>query len=55
MTGNTNSLSVDPSHFKGRNRPVENVNWNDTTGVFLTRLNAQQAGSLPEGWSYRPY
>ena len=51
MTGNTNSLSVDPSHFKGNNRPVENVNWNDTQ-VFLTRLNAHQVGSLPAGWSY---
>jgi formylglycine-generating enzyme required for sulfatase activity len=51
IAGNTNSLSVDPSHFKGSNRPVENVNWNDTQ-VFFTRLNALQAGSLPEGWSY---
>jgi formylglycine-generating enzyme required for sulfatase activity len=51
MTGNTNSLSADPSQFKGENRPVEKVSWDDAQ-VFLTRLNAQHAGNLPAGWSY---
>jgi formylglycine-generating enzyme required for sulfatase activity len=51
MTGNTNSLSADPSQFKGDNRPVEKVSWDDAQ-VFLTRLNEQQAGNLPAGWSY---
>ena len=32
-------------------RPVEKVSWDDAQ-VFLTRLNAQQAGNLPAGWSY---
>ena len=51
MTGNANSLSADPSQFKGGNRPVEKVSWGDAQ-VFLTRLNEQQAGNLPSGWSY---
>jgi formylglycine-generating enzyme required for sulfatase activity len=51
MTGNTNSLSADPSQFKGDNRPVENVSWDDAQ-VFLNRLNEQQAANLPAGWSY---
>ena len=41
-----------PSNWHGNpNRPVEKVSWEDAQ-VFLTRLNEQQAGNLPAGWSY---
>ena len=30
---------------------MEKVSWDDAQ-VFLTRLNEQQAGNLPAGWSY---
>ena len=52
MTGVTGDRNATPSHFYGYpNRPVEKVSWHDTQ-VFLTRLNEQQAGNLPAGWSY---
>ncbi len=53
MNGNSAGLSADPSQYKGSNRPVEKVSWNDVK-VFLTRLNAmeQTAGRLPTGWKY---
>jgi formylglycine-generating enzyme required for sulfatase activity len=52
MTGNTNSLSPTPSNWPNNpDRPVEKVSWDDAQ-VFLTRLNQQQAGNLPAGWSY---
>ena len=52
MTGNTNSLSPTPSNWPNNpDRPVEQVSWDDAQ-IFLTRLNAQQAGNLPAGWSY---
>ena len=52
MAGNTEGLSAMPSYFNGfPNRPVEQVSWDDIQ-VFLTRLNSQQAGNLPEGWVY---
>jgi formylglycine-generating enzyme required for sulfatase activity len=51
MTGNSVSLNADPSEYKGSNRPVERVSWDDVQ-VFLARLNEQQAGNLPAGWSY---
>jgi len=58
MTGNTETnssggvISATPSHWHGNpSRPVEKVSWDDIQ-VFLTRLNQQQAGSLPAGWSY---
>ena len=52
MTGVTGDRNATPSHFHGYpNRPVEMVSWDDAQ-VFLTRLNEQQAGNLPAGWSY---
>ena len=52
MTGNTDSLSATPSNWPNNaNRPVEKVSWDDIQ-KFLTRLNAQEAGNIPEGWAY---
>jgi formylglycine-generating enzyme required for sulfatase activity len=52
MVGNDDGLSATPSHFSGNpNRPVEEVSW-DGIQVFLTRLNAQEAGNIPAGWAY---
>ena len=52
MSGNTDSLSATPSNFSGTpNRPVEQVSWDDIQ-KFLIRLNAQEAGNIPEGWVY---
>ena len=50
MTGNTDSLSATPSYWLNNpNRPVEQVSWDDIQ-VFLTRLNAREAGNIPAGW-----
>ena len=50
MSGNNEGASAMPSYFNGSpNRCVEQVSWDDIQ-VFLTRLNSQQAGNLPEGW-----
>ena len=52
MTGNTDSLSPTPSEWPNNpNRPVEKVSWADAQ-IFLSRLNAQQSGNIPAGWSY---
>ena len=58
MTGNTetdingNVISATPSNWPNNpNRPVEKVSYDDIQ-VFLTRLNAQEAGNIPEGWAY---
>jgi len=52
MTGVTGDRNATPSYWHGNpDRPVEKVSWDDAQ-VFLTRLNAQQAGNLPAGWSY---
>ena len=52
MSGNTDGLNAKPSNWPNNpNRPVENVSWSNAQ-VFLTRLNEQQAGNLPAGWSY---
>ena len=58
MTGNTetdsngNVISATPSNWPNNpNRPVEKVSWDDIQ-VFLTRLNAQEAGNIPAGWAY---
>ncbi|MDA7757753.1 SUMF1/EgtB/PvdO family nonheme iron enzyme, partial [Opitutales bacterium] len=53
MNGNPAGLSVDPSQFKGSNRPVEKASWEDAQ-IFLSQLNSieQTAGRLPNGWKY---
>jgi formylglycine-generating enzyme required for sulfatase activity len=52
MTGVTGDRNATPSNWHGNpDRPVEMVSWADAK-VFLTRLNEQQAGNLPAGWSY---
>ena len=58
MTGNTetdsngNLISATPSNWPNNpDRPVEKVSWDDIQ-VFLTRLNAQESGNIPEGWAY---
>ena len=53
MNGNPFGLNADPSEFKGSNRPVEKVSWEDTQ-LFLSCLNQieQTAGRLPAGWKY---
>jgi formylglycine-generating enzyme required for sulfatase activity len=53
MNGNSDGLNADPSKFKGSNRPVERVSWEDAQ-IFLIRLNSieQSAGRLPAGWKY---
>ena len=52
MVGNDKNLSPTPSQWPNNpNRPVEKVSWQDIQ-VFITRLNDQQAGSLPDGWVY---
>ncbi len=53
MNGNPAALNADPSQFKGSNRPVDQVSWEDAQ-VFLSQLNAieQTAGRLPAGWKY---
>ena len=44
--------SATPSQYGGNpDRPVEAVSWNNVQ-VFLTRLNEQQAGNIPDGWEY---
>lgn len=52
MTGNTDGLSATPSNWPNNpNRPVEKVSWLDIQ-KFLARLNAQEAGNIPNGWAY---
>jgi len=52
MAGVSGDLNATPSNWPNNpDRPVEKVSWEDIQ-VFLTRLNAQQAGNIPEGWAY---
>jgi formylglycine-generating enzyme required for sulfatase activity len=46
-------MGNNPSHFKGANRPVENISWNDVAS-FCQKLTAREraAGRLPVGYAY---
>ena len=41
-------MKSNPSHFKGKNRPVEQVSWNTITQEFLQKLPEKGI----EGWGY---
>ncbi len=41
-----------PSFFKGDDRPVEQVSWDDTRG-FIQKLNEKTSDSRPAGYIYR--
>ena len=43
-----NIMGENPSHFKGEDRPVETVSWNDAQ-AFLKQLNATHPLPLPRG------
>jgi sulfatase modifying factor 1 len=47
-------VGSNPSHFKGANRPVEEVSWTDVTSFCekLTELE-REAGRLPAGMAYQ--
>jgi len=51
MRGVVGDLNSTPSKFQGNRKPVESVSWEDVQ-VFISRLNAQQSGKMPEGWAY---
>lgn len=44
---------ADPSYFKGADRPVEQVSWNDIDQLFLPRLNDKTKGKRPKNTYYR--
>ncbi|KAI9549810.1 Sulfatase-modifying factor 1 precursor [Daphnia sinensis] len=46
---------ADPSYFKGADRPVEQVSWDDIVHQFLPKLNAmtETEGLRSEGMEYR--
>ena len=46
-------MGTNPSRFKGADRPVDWVNWNDATN-FCAKLTAREsaAGRLPKGYEY---
>jgi formylglycine-generating enzyme len=44
---------ADPSNFKGDNRPVERVSWENINNEFLPRLNQMTKGLRPKDSEYR--
>ena len=44
---------ADPSYFKGANRPVEQVSWEDIDKLFLPRLKDKTKDKRPKGTYYR--
>ena len=42
---------VNPSHFRGRRRPVEQVSWSEAK-IFCDKLNKICAGKLPAGYKF---
>ena len=45
-------MGSNPSYFKGSNRPVEQVSWNDCQ-TFVNKLNSLLSGQLPAGHKFR--
>ena len=47
-------MGSNPSHFKGADRPVEQVSWNDVTSFCRKLTEAERrAGRLPAGMAYQ--
>ena len=44
-------MGNNPSYFKGDNRPVERVSWNEAK-AFCEKLNERYAGKLPRGYKF---
>ena len=44
-------MGNNPSYFKGDNRPVETVSWDDAKS-FCDKLNKRYAGNLPQGYKF---